>query len=121
MAATLDVAPGLRGLPRGLPYHQPVDRKAFPDGLRTSGQHPPVESQIRPFEAFPTDITGPTVWEGRDIATRQDEWSHRWADGELNELLQAVDAFTISGIPLINISKVRHDRSPEYVLCRIAR
>ncbi|OAQ96279.1 hypothetical protein LLEC1_02227 [Akanthomyces lecanii] len=105
MAATLDVAPGLRGLPRGLPYHQPVDRKAFPDGLRTSGQHPPIESQIRPFDAFPTEITGPTVWEGRDIAARQGEWVHRWTDGELNELLQAVDAFTISGIPLININK----------------
>ncbi|KAM3503831.1 hypothetical protein MY10362_003945 [Beauveria mimosiformis] len=105
MAATLDVSPGLRGLPRGLPYHQPIDRKAFPDGLRTSGQHPPIESQIRPFEAFPTEITGPTVWEGREMATRHDEWAHHWTESELNELLQAVNAFTVSGIPLININK----------------
>lgn len=113
MAATLDIAPGLRGLPRGLPYHQPVDRKAFPDGLRTSGQHPPVESQLRPFSAFPTEITGPTVWEGSEIAARQEEWVHVWTESELNELLQAVDAFTISGIPLININKVRFHPSTD--------
>lgn len=106
MAATTEVAPGLRGLPAGLPYHQPVDRKVFPDGLRTSGQHPPVESQLRPFEAFPTEITGPTIWEGSVISKRQEEWVHVWSENELNELLQAVDAFTISGIPLININKV---------------
>ncbi|KAJ2967199.1 hypothetical protein NQ176_g9779 [Zarea fungicola] len=105
MAARLDVAPGLRGLPQGLPYPLPIDRKFFPDGLRTSGQHPPIPDQLRPFEAFPKHITGATVWEGKDIATRQDEWVYRWTESDLTELLQAVDAFIISGIPLININK----------------
>lgn len=106
MAATLDVAPGLRGLPKGLPYHQPIDRRFFPDGLRTSGQHPPVEGQLRPYEAFPTEITGATVWEGSEIVKHRQDWEHFWTPSELTELFHAVDAFILSGVPLININKV---------------
>jgi hypothetical protein len=62
MLFEMNVAPALRGLPAGLPHVVPVDCKLFPDGLRTSGQHPPIESQLCPFEEFPRNITGPMAW-----------------------------------------------------------
>ncbi|TDZ19775.1 Taurine hydroxylase-like protein SAT17 [Colletotrichum orbiculare MAFF 240422] len=105
MSVSLDVAPSLRGMPAGLPYLVPVDRKLFSDGLRTSGQHPPIDSQLRPFESFPREISGPTVWTPQEMLDNQDEWIHRWTEDELRELRRAVDGFSASGTPLANISK----------------
>ncbi|KAG6002350.1 hypothetical protein E4U54_000893 [Claviceps lovelessii] len=105
MSVELDVAPGLRGLPDGLPRLLPVDRRLFHDGLRTSGQHPPIESQLKAFEEFPTEITGPTVWEGKDMMSNPQDWIHQWTAAELDELLQAVDRYNASGLPLTHISK----------------
>ena len=114
MSVALDVAPALRGLPAGLPRLVPVDRQLFPDGLRTSGQHPPIDGQLRSFEEFPREITGPTVWTPQQMIDHPEEWIHQWTKAELEELLQAVDNFIASGIPLINISKVRkrHGKRP---------
>jgi hypothetical protein len=106
MLVEMNVAPALRGLPAGLPRVVPVDRKLFPDGLRTSGQHPPIESQLRPFEEFPRNITGPTAWTAEHMIQHPEQWIHRWTEQELAELLQAVDTFIASGTPLTSISKV---------------
>ena len=106
MSVLADVAPGLRGMPTGLPHVVPIDRKLFPDGLRTSGQHPPIDSQLRPFEEFPQEITGPTVWEPQEMIENPQRWIHRWTDEELAELEQAVDAFIAAGEPLAHINKV---------------
>lgn len=106
MSVQLDVAPGFRGLPNGLPRLLPVDRRLFPDGLRTSGQHPPIEGQLRSFEDFPTEITGPTVWEGKEMEQRTQEWIHQWTEPELQELLWATDRFNDTGVPLAHIKKV---------------
>lgn len=106
MSVATGVSLGLRGLPDGLPRLTPVDRRFFADGLRTSGQHPPIESQLRSFDQFPKRITGPTVWTPEEMADNPDKWIHKWTSSELAELERAVDAFTSSGIPLVNISKV---------------
>lgn len=107
MSIEMEITPALRGLPIGLPRVVPVDRKLFPDGLRTSGQHPPVDGQLRPFEEFPREITGPTVWTPQQMIDHPEEWIYQWSEAELEELLQAVEAFIASGTPLVNISKVQ--------------
>jgi hypothetical protein len=106
MFVDFDTAPALRGLPAGLPRVVPVDRKLFPDGLRTSGQHPPIESQLRPFDEFPRIITGPTAWTAEHMIQHPEQWIHRWTEAELEELLQAVDTFIAWGTTLTSISKV---------------
>lgn len=106
MSILADVAPGLRGMPTGLPRVVPIDRKLFPDGLRTSGQHPPIDSQLRPFEEFPREITGPTVWKPQEMIDHPEKWIHRWTEEELEELLQSVENFIASGESLVNINKV---------------
>lgn len=105
----VDVAPGLRGMPAGLPRLVPVDRKLFPDGLRTSGQHPPIESQLSPFKSFPREITGRTVWTPQEMIDNPGGWIHQWTETELKELRHAVDKFEASGTPLVQINKVRWD------------
>jgi hypothetical protein len=106
MLFKMNVAPALRGLPAGLPRVVPVDHKLFPNGLRTSSQHPPIESQLHPFEEFPRNITGPTAWTREHMIQHPEQWIHRWMEPELAELLQAVDTFIASGVPLTSISKV---------------
>ncbi|RDL33054.1 putative Taurine catabolism dioxygenase TauD [Venustampulla echinocandica] len=105
MSVATGVSPGLRGLPAGLPRLAPVDRRFFADGLRTSGQHPPIDSQLSSFDQFPKRITGRTVWTPDEMADNPDKWIHKWTPSELAELERAVDAFTSSGEHLVNISK----------------
>ncbi|KAJ1709615.1 MFS multidrug transporter [Aspergillus flavus] len=95
-------APALRGLPAGLSRLMPVDRNLFPDGLRTSGQHPPIDGKLRHFEEFPREITGPTPQQRVDYP---EEWIHKWTEVEFEELLQTVEGFIAPGTPLISISK----------------
>ncbi|KAL2217701.1 hypothetical protein M432DRAFT_548989 [Thermoascus aurantiacus ATCC 26904] len=100
------MAPGLtETLPT--PPHQlgPVDRNIFPDGLKTTGQHPPIYELLQPFEKFPKEITGPTVWKAEDFKDHPEKWTHRFTDEELEELSTAADNFIASGTPLTAISK----------------
>ncbi|KAJ5667307.1 taurine catabolism dioxygenase TauD [Penicillium longicatenatum] len=113
MSAQLDVAPGFRGMPQGLPRVLPIDRKLFPDGLRTSGQHPPVPDQLRAFEEFPREISGPTVWTPQEMIDHPEQWIHHWTENELQQLLEAVENFIASGTPLVNISKCNF-RMPKF-------
>ncbi|KXJ88080.1 taurine catabolism dioxygenase TauD [Microdochium bolleyi] len=92
-------------MPGGLPRLPPVDRKVFADGLRTSGQHPPIESQLRPFEQFPRKIEGPTVWTPQQMQASSHEWIYNLEKNELDEIWQAVQDFSASGKPLTTISK----------------
>lgn len=80
-------------------------RDIFPDGIRTSGQHPPLYNQLRPFSDFPEEITGPTVWRKEDYANDPSTWTHRFTDDEVAELSAAADAFIASGTPLTGISQ----------------
>lgn len=78
----------------------------FPDGIRTSGQHAPLYEVLRPYTEFPKEITGSTVWKAEDYINNPERWVHAFTDEEIEELSQATDAFTASGLPLTGISKV---------------
>lgn len=84
----------------------PIDLKLFPDGLKTTGQHEPLPDLIQPFEKFPTEITGPTVWKAEEYKDRPEKWTHRFTAAEVEELSTTADRFIAAGIPLTGITKV---------------
>ncbi|KAL3490414.1 hypothetical protein BJX62DRAFT_141311 [Aspergillus germanicus] len=79
----------------------------FPDGLITSGQHPPNYNLVRPYEDFPEEITGPTVWHAADYVDNEDSWTHSFTDEQVAEIGVTSDAFIESGMPLTGITKAR--------------
>ncbi|BDD62954.1 hypothetical protein MPDQ_007857 [Monascus purpureus] len=102
------MAPALTETPPTAPHklnlsNVPLD--IFPDGLKTSGQHPPLYDQLRPFEDFPEEITGPTVWKAEDYKNNPERWTHRFTEEEIEELSQTADKFIASHVPLTGISK----------------
>lgn len=84
-----------------------VKRATFPDGIKTSGQHPPLYGALRPYSQFPTEITGPTVWKAEDYVNNPERWVHRFSDEEIQELSVAADKFIADGVSIIHISQVR--------------
>ncbi|KAI2611221.1 Clavaminate synthase-like protein [Hypoxylon fragiforme] len=82
-----------------------ADRSIFPDGLKTTGQHPPLYDQLYPYSAFPKHIEGPTVWKAEDYANNPERWVHPFSESELEEISQTADTFIASGLPLTGISK----------------
>ncbi|KIW24569.1 uncharacterized protein PV07_10277 [Cladophialophora immunda] len=81
-----------------------VDLSIFPDGFKTSGQHPPLYDQLYPYSAFPKTISGPTVWSNEDYASHPETWTHVFSDAEINELSAAADNFMAQGLPLTGIN-----------------
>lgn len=81
-------------------------RDIFPDGLKTTGQHPPLYDHIVPFDRFPREITGPTVWKAEDYRENPEKWTHTFTEEQVEELSIAADAFLASKTPLTGISKV---------------
>ena len=106
MAVLIGPSPAVRGFPAGLPRLTPVDHDIFPDGMRTSGQHPPIESQLKPFEDFPTNIAGRTVWKATDLAKITSSWIHVLESLEIEELDRATEDFMSRGVSLVTINKV---------------
>ncbi|KAJ5579637.1 uncharacterized protein N7459_005622 [Penicillium hispanicum] len=84
-----------------------IDLSKFPDGLKTSGQHPPVYSQVRPYSQFPKVHSGPTVWKAEDYRENPELWTHRFTDEEIQEIGEAADNFIKQGEPLTGISKAK--------------
>lgn len=84
---------------------QPVSKAIFPDGLKTSGQHNPDYSLIRPYAEFPKEITGPTVWKAEDYCNNPERWTHAFSEEEIAELGEAADQFIASGTPLTGMTK----------------
>ncbi|KAH8815137.1 hypothetical protein F5884DRAFT_165741 [Xylogone sp. PMI_703] len=82
-----------------------VDRKIFPDGIKTSGQHPPLYDQLRPYADFPKEITGETVWKAEDYKNNPERWVHVLSAEEVEELSEVSDKFIADNIPLTGISK----------------
>lgn len=78
----------------------------FPDGIRTSGQHPPIYDQLKPYSEFPKEITGPTLWRKEDYVNNPEKWIHPFTDEEVQELSDTADRFIESGTPLTGITKV---------------
>lgn len=81
-------------------------RSIFPDGIRTSGQHPPLYDRLRPYADFPKEISGPTLWKRETYENNPERWTHPFTDEEVQELSDTADAFIASGTPLEGISKV---------------
>ncbi|KXG53371.1 Taurine catabolism dioxygenase TauD/TfdA [Penicillium griseofulvum] len=99
MAPGLVEATGVQNLAR------PVKLSVFPDGYKTSGQHPPIYSQVRPYADFPKIHTGPTVWKAEDYRENPELWTHHFTADEVAEISHATDQFIQSGTPLTGISK----------------
>lgn len=87
-------------------------RDIFPDGIRTSGQHPPIAEELKPYSAFPQEITGPTVWRREDFVDNPEKWVHPFTDEEVKELSETADRFIESGTPLTGITKVGASSPP---------
>ncbi|KAI1916164.1 hypothetical protein LOZ12_001195 [Ophidiomyces ophidiicola] len=110
------MAPIVHGIPStaGTGFQKPaVSLDLFPDGLKTTGQHPPIYEQVKPFSEFPKEITGPTVWEAADYKDCPEKWVHWFTEEELAELSATADAFMASGTPLTGISKT-HFALPKF-------
>lgn len=86
--------------------NETVSKAIFPDGIKTSGQHPPLYEELRAYEQFPTEVVGPTVWDADDYKDNPERWTHRLAEHEIEELSKAADSFRAAAIPLTGISKV---------------
>jgi hypothetical protein len=86
-------------------YENP-SKKLFPDGIKTSGQFDPEYALLKPYEQFPQEITGPTVWKADEYAKNTERWTHYFSEEELKELSDTSDAFMASETPLTGIGKV---------------
>jgi len=84
---------------------QPLSKALFPDGLKTSGQHHPIYSLLQPYERFPKQVSGPTLWQAEDYHNNPERWVHVFSDEEIAELGAAADAFIASGTPLTGMAK----------------
>lgn len=80
-------------------------RNIFPDGIRTSGQQPPLYEKLKSYEDFPKEITGATVWKAEDYQHNAEKWVHHFSDQEKAELSKAADEFIASGTPLTGMTK----------------
>ena len=89
------------------PAQKSVDTKVFPDGIKTSGQHPPLYDLLRPYSDFPKEITGESIWKAEDYKDNPERWVHVFNDEEISELSDVADKFLAAKTPLTGISKVR--------------
>ncbi|KAI4133054.1 MAG: hypothetical protein LQ347_002326 [Umbilicaria vellea] len=102
------MAPGLTDLlpsSTHLPNSAVQSKAIFPDGIRTSGQHPPQYNQLQPYSSFPEEITGPTVWTAEHYANNPERWTHHFTEEEIAEMSDAADQFIAAGNPLTGITK----------------
>ncbi|KAL9095707.1 MAG: hypothetical protein Q9165_002139 [Trypethelium subeluteriae] len=82
-----------------------ANRSIFPDGIKTSGQHAPIEQHLRGFEEFPKVISGRTAWKAEKLSANPQKWIHHLTHEELTELGLASDRFLQSGEKLTSINK----------------
>lgn len=87
------------------PDSNKAPKNIFPDGIRTSGQHAPIYSLLRPYSEFPKEITGPTAWDRSEYEQNAERWTHVFSEAEAKEISDAADAFLASGTPLTGITK----------------
>lgn len=85
----------------------PANKTVFPDGFKTSGQQEPVYSVLQPYEKFPKEITGPTVWKAEEYKNDKEKWTHAFTEDEIAEISAAADNFIKQDFPLTGITKVR--------------
>ncbi|KXJ86664.1 hypothetical protein Micbo1qcDRAFT_218840 [Microdochium bolleyi] len=73
-----------------------VNKAVFPDGFKTTGQHPPLYDQLYPYSAFPKHITGTTVWRPEEYSSNPERWVHHFSAAEIASFSRAADAFIAS-------------------------
>ena len=118
------MAPSVLDTPPRAPHlhtQKHVDKTIFPDGIKTSGQHPPLYDLLRPYTDFPKEISGGTVWNAEDYTDNPERWVHEFSPSEVAELSAAADKFIADGIPLTGISKVSakyHEPLPLLTHCQ---
>ncbi|GAM42913.1 hypothetical protein TCE0_044f17309 [Talaromyces pinophilus] len=81
---------------------------SFPDGIKTTGQQPPLYEEVRPYSDFPKIITGPTAWTKDDFSGSPEKealWKHPFTEEELEELSTAAEQYLASGRSLTEMSK----------------
>lgn len=83
-----------------------ASRSIFPDGIKTSGQHPPNYDELKGYHEFPESVDGPTLWKAEDYRDNPERWVHRFSEDEIEEMSTAADDFKASGTPLTGITKV---------------
>ena len=81
-----------------------VDTSIFPDGIKTSGQQPPISSLLQPYSAFPRVISGSTLWQAFDYTNNPERWTHPFSPSETAELSTAADNFLALNLPLTGIN-----------------
>ncbi|KAK3701505.1 hypothetical protein LTR37_015479 [Vermiconidia calcicola] len=86
-------------------FNTDAPKDVFPDGIKTSGQHPPIYEKLRSYQDFPKEITGPTVWKPEDYQNSPERWVHWFTEEEKEELGAAADAYMESGAPLTGLTK----------------
>ncbi len=94
-----------------------LDRKLFPDGLKTSGQHPALPSLLFPYSAFPKHIEGPTVWKADECGENPEKWTHSFTEEEITELSEVADGFIASGRPLTGMAAVSRPNDIPVPIC----
>lgn len=98
-------------------------RSIFPDGIKTSGQHPPNYDELRGYDEFPQSIDGPTLWKAEDYRDNPERWVHRFSEEEIEEMSTAADDFEAFGTLLTGITKVvpSHGKSQGNCSSRLVR
>ncbi|KAH7095075.1 hypothetical protein FB567DRAFT_556427 [Paraphoma chrysanthemicola] len=86
-----------------------ANKSIFPDGIKTSGQHPPLYDQLRPYSAFPKEIPSPTAWNRDEYKANPERWTHVFSADEIREISDAADKFIASGTPLTGITKEKFE------------
>ena len=81
-----------------------IDTDTFPDGIKTSGQQPPIPSLLYPYSAFPRTVSGPTLWQAGDYANNPERWTHPLSPSEIAELSAAADNFSDLDFALTGIN-----------------
>ena len=62
-------------------------------------------SLLKPYAAYPKQITGPTVWKAGDYQSHPERWTHIFSDEEIDELSTAAGNFISAGLPLTAMTR----------------
>ncbi|WOO84275.1 Taurine hydroxylase-like protein SAT17 [Vanrija pseudolonga] len=73
--------------------------------LLTSGQHEPLFDILTPYEQFPKEVTGPTVWTKEEFESNPKAWKWRWTPEQIADLEAAYDEWEKTGKSLPEINR----------------
>ncbi|KAL1406724.1 hypothetical protein Q8F55_006128 [Vanrija albida] len=86
-----------------------TELKAPTDGpvkpLLTSGQHEPIFDILTPYDQFPQEVTGPTVWTKEQFESDPKAWKWRWTPEQIADLEKAYVEWEATGKSLPEINR----------------